>query len=89
MSLIRTMMMASALTILGASIGWAQGVSQTGTGGGADTTAKAANTTAVGQTKPPSRAASPTSSESPERRTREEQSQDKIDTGICIGCNAK
>lgn len=49
----------------------------------------ARDTTAVGQTKPPSREASPTSKSSIDRRTKNDQVQDSISKGICIGCGPK
>jgi hypothetical protein len=45
--------------------------------------------TGTGQTKPPSREASPTSRSNINRRSRNERAQDSIAKGICIGCNAK
>ncbi|MGC5779494.1 hypothetical protein [Methylobacterium sp. NFXW15] len=45
--------------------------------------------TALGQTKPPSRDASPTSRSNINRRSQNEQRQDSIAKGICIGCSAK
>lgn len=61
----------------------------TGTGGGPRSTQTAPNTTATGVTKPPSRDASPTSQDDPDRLTRDERQQDRIDTGICTGCGPK
>jgi hypothetical protein len=58
----------------------------TGTGGGPLSTEKAPNTTAVGQTKPPSRDASPASSKPIERRTPRQAADDRIGKSICIGC---
>ncbi|SEG71628.1 hypothetical protein SAMN04488144_15310 [Methylobacterium sp. 190mf] len=58
----------------------------TGTGGGPLSTEKAPNTTAVGQTKPPSRDASPASSKPIERRTPRHSAGDRIGRSICIGC---
>ncbi|XYD08826.1 hypothetical protein R1A27_28460 [Methylobacterium sp. NMS12] len=49
----------------------------------------ARDTTMVGQTKPPSREASPTSKGSINRRTKNDQVQDSISKGICIGCNPR
>ncbi|MGW8788694.1 hypothetical protein [Heyndrickxia sporothermodurans] len=47
---------------------------------------KVPNTTAVGQTKPPSRDASPASSKPIERRTLGQVRDDRIGRSICIGC---
>ncbi|WCS28896.1 hypothetical protein LOK46_32410 (plasmid) [Methylobacterium sp. NMS14P] len=58
----------------------------TGTGGGPLSAEKAPNTTTVGQTKPPSRDASPTSFKPIERRTSRQATDDKIGRSICIGC---
>lgn len=58
----------------------------TGTGGDPLSAEKAPNTTALGQTKPPSRAASPTSTKPIERRTPRQAADDAISTRICIGC---
>jgi hypothetical protein len=49
-------------------------------------TEKAPNTTAVGQTKPPSRDASPTSVRAIERPTPRQAGDDTITTRICTGC---
>jgi hypothetical protein len=59
---------------------------RTGIGGGPLSTEKAPNTTVVGQTKPPSRDASPTSVKPIERLTPRQAADDKITTRICIGC---
>ena len=45
--------------------------------------------TGAGQTKPPSRGASPTSRSNINRRSKNEQQQDSIAKGICIGCSPK
>lgn len=58
----------------------------TGTGGGPLSTEKAPKTTAVGQTKPPNRGASPASSKPIERRTPRQATDDRIGRSICIGC---
>jgi hypothetical protein len=58
----------------------------TGTGGDPLSAEKAQNTTALGQTKPPSRAASPASTKPIERRTPRQAADDAISTRICIGC---
>jgi len=49
-------------------------------------TGKVPNTTAVGQTKPPSRDASPTSLTPIERRTPDQVSNDAIVAKICVRC---
>jgi hypothetical protein len=61
----------------------------TGTGGGPLSTQTAPNTTTDGVTMPPSRDASPTWRDNPDRRSRMEQEDDKIENGICIGCGPK
>lgn len=58
----------------------------TGTGGGPLSTEKVPNTTAVGQTKPPSRDASPAEIRPIARRTPRQVADDAISTRICIGC---
>lgn len=50
------------------------------------TTEKALNTTAVGQTKPPSRDASPTAVKAIDRPTPRQAADDAIASTICIGC---
>ncbi|WP_267422636.1 hypothetical protein [Methylobacterium sp. GC_Met_2] len=62
---------------------------QTGTGGGPDTTARSGNVTPTGQTRPPSRDASPTAHTDINRRTTNDAKQDAISSGICIGCSPK
>lgn len=62
---------------------------QTGTGGGPESTARAANVTPTGQTRPPSRDASPTANTNINRRTTNDANQDAISRGICIGCSPK
>jgi hypothetical protein len=62
---------------------------RTGTGGGPLSTETAPNTTATGVTMPPDRAASPTATEHPGQRTREERAMDRIDDSICTGCDPK
>ncbi|SFT27534.1 hypothetical protein SAMN04487845_1403 [Methylobacterium sp. yr668] len=61
----------------------------TGTGGGPLSTVTAPNTTAGGVTKPPSRDASPTWRDNPDRRTRQEREDERIESGICIGCGPR
>lgn len=62
-------------------------VAQAQTSGAAITPVR--NITGTGQTKPPSREASPTSRSNINRRSKNQQVQDSIAKGICIGCNAK
>jgi hypothetical protein len=71
---------------LGTQPGWAQSVSQTGTGGGPTTAAKAPHTAATGQTVPNPSALGPNETGSIERRNPAEQRNDAITRGICIGC---
>lgn len=52
-------------------------------------TQRALNITASGQTKPPSRDASPTSQLDLTRRSMNDANQDAITTGICIGCSPR
>lgn len=61
---------------------------QTGTGGSPTSTVTAPNTSAVGRTMPPAGGGLDRGeSRSIERETRTERKNDKIDTGICIGCD--
>lgn len=65
---------------------------QTGTGGGPTSTVTAPNTSAVGRTMPPAGGGGLDridrgEARSIERETRTERRNDKIDTGICIGCD--
>ncbi|TXM94344.1 hypothetical protein FV223_04960 [Methylobacterium sp. WL116] len=60
----------------------------TGTGGGPLSTEKAPNTTLVGQTKPPSRDASPTSVKPIDRVTPRQVADDTISTKVCVGCGS-
>lgn len=71
---------------LGIQPGWAQSISQTGTGGGPATAAKAPHTAATGQTVPNPSALGPSETGSIERRSPSEQRNDAITRGICIGC---
>ena len=64
-------------------------IDRTGTGAGPLDAAKAPNTTAVGQTKPPSRAASPTSQMSPGERSAEDKKLDDVEKVICASCQKK
>lgn len=65
---------------------------QTGTGGGPTSTVTAPNTSAVGRTMPPAGGGGLDridrgEARSIERETRSERRNDRIDTGICIGCD--
>lgn len=81
-----TLAMAAALTLASVTA-WADPVSQTGTGGGPATTAKAPHTAATGQTVPNPGALGPNETGSIERRDAVEDRNDAITRGICIGCN--
>lgn len=59
---------------------------RTGTGGSSLSTEKAPYTTVVGQTKPPSRDASPISTEPNERLTPRQAADDAINQRVCSGC---
>lgn len=61
---------------------------QTGTGGGPTSTIYAPNTSSVGRTMPPAGAGGERrDSTNMDRESRMERKDDKIDTGICIGCD--
>lgn len=64
-------------------------VDLTDTDGNPLPTQRALNITASGQTKPPSRDASPTSQLDLTRRSMNDTNQDAITTGICIGCSPR
>ncbi|WP_457106903.1 hypothetical protein [Methylobacterium sp. P5_C11] len=81
-----TFTLAAAL-ILASVPAWAEPVSQTGTGGGPGTAAKAPHTTATGQTVPNPSVLSPNETGSIERRDAVEERNDAITRGICIGCS--
>lgn len=65
----------------------AQSPAETGTGGDVSTTSRAANTTSVGQTKPPGAAAGGEADRNLDQRTRQQQKDNEVTKGICIGCN--
>lgn len=66
----------------------AEPAARTGTGGGAESTIYAPNTSSVGRTMPPAGGGGVRREpESRDRETTMEKKNDKIDTGICIGCN--
>ncbi|MCJ2072531.1 hypothetical protein MKK75_27700 [Methylobacterium sp. J-030] len=62
-------------------------VSETGTGGGPASAAKAPHTTATGQTVPNPGALNPNETGSIDRRSTNEERNDAITRGICIGCS--
>lgn len=66
----------------------AQGPAQTGTGGDPASTIYAPNTSPVGRTMPPAAGGGARrDSNNLDRETAMERKDDKIDTGICIGCD--
>lgn len=77
------------LGVMGFQGALAQGAAETGTGGDAGSTMSAPNTSAVGKTKPPGRAAAPGESEDGEARTVEKKKADDVMKGICVGCGVK
>jgi hypothetical protein len=85
---VRASAFATAFGFMASAVALAQ-VDRTGTGTGPLDAAKAPNTTAVGQTKPPSRDASPTSQVSPEERSAEDKKLDDIEKVICASCQKK
>ena len=66
---------------------FADPVSETGTGGSPATAAKAPHTAATGQTVPNPSALNPNETGSIDRRSANEQRNDAITSGICIGCS--
>ncbi|QGY04592.1 hypothetical protein MMSR116_23790 [Methylobacterium mesophilicum SR1.6/6] len=84
----RTQIAASILISLSTGAVFAQ-VDRTKTGVDPLSTEKAPNTTVVGQTKPPSRDASPTSTTSIERKTPRQTVDDAISTRVCVGCGGE
>ena len=88
MTLIRVSAVGFVLCTLSAGPVWAQ-PDTTGTGGGPLTAETVPNTTAVGQTMPPSRAASPSANRPIERRTPRQAAADAISARICIGCRVE
>lgn len=88
MTTARMLIAASILSSLPLGIVLAQ-ADRTGPGGGPLSTEKAPNTTVVGQTKPPSRDASPTSVKSIERLTPRQVADNAITTGVCSGCGGE
>ncbi|MCJ2012876.1 hypothetical protein [Methylobacterium sp. J-076] len=63
----------------------------TGTGGGPTSTVTAPHTAPTGRTMPPAGgdAGAATAGDDRERRTPEQKTDDKITSGICIGCGPK
>ena len=76
----------AAILAAGAVPAAADPVSQTGTGGGPATAAKAPHTASTGQTVPNPSALNAGETGSIERRDAVEQRNDAITRGICIGC---
>ncbi|MCF4127135.1 hypothetical protein [Methylobacterium sp. SyP6R] len=60
---------------------------QTGTGGGPRSTITAPHTSSVGQTVPDPGSVDTRLERRIDDRTREERVDDRIDSGICVGCN--
>ena len=85
MTTFRTLIAASILSSLPLGVVFAQ-ADRTGTGGNPLSAEKAPNTTVVGQTRPPSRDASPTSIKPIERVTPRQVADDAITTKVCSGC---
>jgi hypothetical protein len=88
MTSFRTVIATSILCYFSPSSVFAQ-TDRTGIGGGPLSTEKVPNTTAVGQTKPPSRDASPTSIKPIERVTPRQAADDAISTRVCVGCGSE
>ncbi|MBP1181958.1 hypothetical protein [Methylobacterium sp. PvR107] len=82
-----TILTLAAAFVLGAAPAFAQPISQTGTGGGPTSAAKAPHTAATGQTVPNPGALNANETGSIERRDATEQRNDAITRGICIGCS--
>ena len=85
MATFRMLIAASMLSSMPLGAVFAQ-AAQTGTGGGPLSAEKAPNTTTVGQTKPPSRDASPTSVKPIEQLTPRQAADDAISHRVCNGC---
>ena len=64
----------------------AQAVDETGTGGGPRSTITAPYTTSDGTTKPRGDALGPETRREREEERRIERQDDRIDSGICVGC---
>lgn len=86
--LAKSLLPCAALISLGLSgIALAQSPAETGTGGDVTSTARARNTTAVGQTKPPGAAGGGEADRNVDQRTPQQKKDSEISKGICIGCN--
>lgn len=88
MTAIRTVIVASLIGVLPTSAVFAQ-TGPASSEGGALSADTGPNTTAVGQTKPPSREASPTPVKPIERATPEQVSGDVITAKVCAGCRTE
>ena len=82
-----TILAVSATLACAAVPAFADPASQTGTGGGPASTAKAPHTATTGQTVPNPSALNPNETGSIDRRSRNEERNDAITSGICIGCS--
>ena len=84
----RAPLMIAVVTLLavGSPAVQAQSVSETGTGGGPTTAAKAPHTAPTGQTVPNPSALGPNETGSIERRSPNEARNNAITRSICIGC---
>ncbi len=82
-----TIVVMTAALALGSVPAWADPASETGTGGGPASTAKAPHTAATGQTVPNPGALNPKETGSIDRRSVNERQDDAITRGICIGCS--
>lgn len=85
--MIARLISAAALAAVFAAPAFAQGPAQTGTGGDPASTIYAPNTSSVGRTMPPAGGGERRDPSSIDRETAMEKKDDKIDTGICIGCD--
>ena len=88
MTTLRMLLAASMLSSLPVTAALAQ-PEQAAPAGGALATERVPNTTAVGQTKPPSREASPASVKPIERLTPRQVSDDAIASRVCVGCGTE
>ena len=68
-------------------VGCGGGPDETGSGGGPDATITAPNTTATGVTKPPGVEEGPATPAEKRELKRIERQDDKIDKGVCDGCD--
>ena len=88
MTTFRTLIAASILSSLPLGVVFAQ-AARMGIGGDPLSAEKAPNTTVVGQTKPPSRDASPTSVKPIDRVTPRQAADDAIANRVCVGCGGE